>query len=264
MKTIFTNSKLESFFIGTLLGDSYIHNGVFYCKQISEDLINFKAKFIQENLKDAKVKISLYEEHTDKNGTHHQKYWILSVNHPKIKELYEIFYKDGIKVYPNGSISKLDELGFALWYADDGTTILVQINSQTQSAKNRRVQICTDNFTQKEHLQIKKELEKLGYTIKIVDRKRKDQVRTQINGKSAQKFICMLEESFLNFPSLLYKLDLGYRGKSLNKKTYVSEEYKNCFIRVSAHPQFKDRVAIKLTKIEDDIVQTTNESNDSC
>lgn len=74
----------------------------------------------------------------------------------------------------------------------------------------------------------------------------------------------MLEESFLNFPSLLYKLDLGYRNKSLDKKTYVSEEYKNCFLRVSAHPQFKDRVAIKLAEIEDDIVQTTNESNDLC
>lgn len=264
MQTIFKNPKLESFFIGTLLGDSYIHNGVFYCKQISEDLINFKAKFIQENLEDAKVKISLYEEHIDKNGTHHQRSWVLSVIHPKIKELHKTFYKDGTKVYPNGAISKLDPLGFALWYADDGTTILVQINEQTRSAKNRRVQICTDNFTQEEHLQIKKELEKLGYTIKIVDRKRKDQVRTQINGKSAQKFICMLEESFINFPSLLYKLDLGYRDKSLDKRTYVLEEYKNCFVRVSAHPQFLDRVAIKLAEIEDDIVQTTNKSNDLC
>lgn len=172
-------------------------------------------------MKDAKVKISMYEEHTDKNGTHHQKYWLLSVNHPKIKDLYEIFYKDGIKIYPTGAISKLDSLGFALWYADDGTTILVQINKQTKSAKNRRVQICTDSFTYEEHLQIKKELEKLGYTIKIVDRKRRGQVRTQINGKSAQKFICMLEESFINFPSLLYKLDLGYRDKSLDKRTYV-------------------------------------------
>ncbi len=259
MKTIFNNPKLESFFIGTLLGDSYIHDNIFYCKQISEDLINFKANFIKENLPDAKVKISTYDEHIDKNGTYHQKCWILTVNHPKIKDLYNLFYYQGIKIYPEESILKLDPLGFALWYADDGTTILVQVNSETQSARNRRVQICTDNFTQEEHQQIKKELEKLGYTIKIVDRKRKDQVRTQINGKSAQKFICMLEESFLNFPSLLYKLDLGYRNKSLDKKTYVSEEYKNCFLRVSAHPQFFDRVKDKLSKIEDDIVQTTNE-----
>lgn len=63
----------------------------------------------------------------------------------------------------------------------------------------------------------------------------------------------------MNFPSLLYKLDLGYRDKSLDKKRYVTEEYKNCFLRISAHPQFIDRVKERLNQIEDDIVQTTNE-----
>lgn len=100
---------------------------------------------------------------------------------------------------------------------------------------------------------LKKEFESLGYTVKLIDRKRGGQLRVQLNG-DYQKFICMLEDSFVNFPSLLYKLDLGYRGKSLDKKRYVSEEYKNCFLRISAHPQFKDRVKEKLDKIEDDIV----------
>lgn len=236
MKTIFENPKLESFFIGTLLGDSYIHNNVFYCKQISEDLINFKADFIKRNLENAEIRVKEYERYTDKNGVNHQKFWLLELKHPKVKDLYKLFYPKGKKIYPKGSILKLDPLGFALWYADDGTTVLVQINLETKSARNRRVQICTDNFTQEEHQIIKKELESLGYNIKLVDRKRKGQLRTQLNGISQQKFICMLEEPFMNFPSLLYKLDLGYRNKSLDKKRYVLEEYKNCFIRVSAHP----------------------------
>ena len=260
MQTIFENSQLESFFIGTLLGDSYIHNNVFSCKQISEDLIHFKANFIKENLKDAEVKVKEYDAYTDKNGVNHQKFWLLEMHHPKVKELYNIFYPNGKKIYPEGAITKLDSLGFALWYADDGTTILVQVTKELGAAKSRRVQICTDNFTPEEHLLIKKELENLGYEIKCIDRKRKDQLRTQFNGITAQKFICMLEDSFLKFPSLLYKLDLGYRNKSLNKKRYVLEEYKNCYIRISAHPQFIDRVQEKLNNIEDDIVQTTNEN----
>lgn len=262
MRNVFENKQLESFFIGTLLGDSYIHKGVFYCKQISKDLIDFKAKFIQDNLEDARVKVDEYNEYVDKHGVHHKKYWVLSVNHPKIKDLKEIFYPEDKKIYPEGAITKLDALGFSLWYADDGTTILVQINEKTKAAKARRVQICTDNFSESEHLQIKKELENLGYTIKLLDRKRNGQLRIQFNGNS-QKFICMLEESFMNFPSLLYKLDLGYRGKSLDKRTYVSEEYKNCYNRISAHPQFKDRVEEKLKEIEDDIVQTSNDE-ESC
>ena len=36
------STEVRSFFYGTLLGDSYIHNNTFYCKQISEDLIRFK------------------------------------------------------------------------------------------------------------------------------------------------------------------------------------------------------------------------------
>ena len=260
MKTIFDNPKIESFFIGTLLGDSYIHNNIFYCKQVSEDLIKFKAQFIQENLKDAKVTISEHDGYTDKNGVNHKQFWILTVNHPKIKDLQNLFYPNGVKIYPKGSILKLDALGFALWYADDGTTVLVQISNKNGGARSRRVQICTDNFTPEEHLLIKSELDSLGYTVKCIDRKRDGQLRTQINGNS-QQFICMLETSFLNFPSLLYKLDLGYRLESLNKKRYVSEEYKKCFLRISAHPQFFDRVKEKLSKIEDDIVQTSKEEN---
>lgn len=259
MQKIFENPQLESFFIGTLLGDSYIHNNVFACKQISKDLIYFKANFIREHLSDARVNVKEYDGYTDKHGVNHQRYWLLEVNHPKMKELYNLFYKDGKKIYPKGSILKLDNLGFALWYADDGTTVLVQISPELGAARSRRIQICTDGFTPEEHSQIKKELESLGYVVKLLDRKRNGQLRTQLNGLTAQKFICMLEDSFKNFPSLLYKLDLGFRGKSLDKKRYVTEEYKDCFIRVSAHPQFIDRVKEKLEQIEDDLIQTTNE-----
>lgn len=177
-----------------------------------------------------------------------------------MKELQELFYPNGAKIYPKGSILKLDDLGFALWYADDGTTVLVQISNKNGGARSRRVQICTDNFTPEEHLLIKEELDSLGYTVKCIDRKRNGQLRAQINGNS-QHFICMLESSFLNFPSLLYKLDLGYRLESLNKKHYVSDEYRECFLRISAHPQFFDRVKEKLSELEDDIVRTSNEDN---
>lgn len=65
------SSKLRSFFYGTLLGDSYIHNGVFYCKQVSKDLIYFKTKIIKEHLPNAKITISEHEPYTDKNGINH-------------------------------------------------------------------------------------------------------------------------------------------------------------------------------------------------
>ena len=89
---------------------------------------------------------------------------------------------------------------------------------------------------------MKQDLQDLGYNIKIVDRARKNQVRLQFN-TPYQKFICSISEYFYKyFPSLLYKMDLGYRGESLNSQ-YVSEEYKECYLKISAHPEFKDRLS---------------------
>lgn len=182
-----------------------------------------------------------------------------------IKKLEQLFYPNGVKVCPKNVINKLDDLGLAMWYADDGSTVLVQYNPSTKSARSRRAQICTDSFSKEEHDNIiLPELKQLGLTPSYVERDGHYRV-TLKDLKKVQELFCHLGEYFYNyFPSLLYKLDLGYREKSLNKRTYVLEEYKNCFLRVSAHPQFKDRVAIKLAEIEDDIVQTTNKSDDLC
>lgn len=141
------HTELRSFFYGTLLGDSYIHNEVFYCKQITKSLINFKAEIIQQYIPDAKVKIVSYDGFTDKNNVNHQDYYQLSASSSEyIKQLNKLFYPNGKKIYPVGIIHQLTPLGFALWYADDGTTVLVGKNNNTGSARGRRVQICTDGF----------------------------------------------------------------------------------------------------------------------
>ena len=231
------HSELKSFFIGTLLGDAYIHNGVFCCKQISKDLVEFKKQIIDSYLPKVKTRIIEHPAFIDKNGVNHQKCYELYVHrHRYISKLEKIFYPNGKKIYPKHYIKKLTPLGFAMWYADDGTTIIVQ------KGKNRRVQLCTDNFTREEHEQMKQDLQDLGYNIKIIDRARRNQVRLQFN-VPYQKFICSISEYFYKyFPSLLYKMDLGYRGESLNSQ-YVSEEYKECYLKISAHPEFKDRLS---------------------
>ena len=203
---------------------------------------------------DANVKIKEYEGYTDKNGVHHQKYYQLSASGSKyIKVLEKIFYPNGKKIYPEHAILKLDSFGFAVWYADDGTTILVQRNNTTGGSRSRRVQLCTDNFTPEEHIKIKDDLETLGYSVKIIDRARQGQLRIQLNSP-CQDFICDISDYFYKyFPTLLYKMDLGYRGTSLLSRAYVSERYYHTYLKISAHPEFKDRL-----KLQDDIVESTN------
>lgn len=237
------HTELRSFFYGTLLGDSYIHNGVFYCKQITKDLIDFKAKIIKQYLPDAKVKIMEYEGFTDKKGVNHQKYYQLSASSSEyIKELDKLFYPNGKKIYPTGIIEKLTPLGFALWYADDGTTVLVGKNETTKGARSRRVQFCTDGFTESDTRAIQQDMKNLGYDCKIIDRKREGQFRIEIAPKDGQRLFLELETFFYYFPELLYKMDLGYRTSSLQNRAYVSEEYEALYTRIKTHPLFKDRM----------------------
>lgn len=237
------HTELRSFFYGTLLGDSYIHNGVFYCKQITKGLIDFKTEIIKQYLPDAKVKVVSYEGFTDKNGVNHQKYYQLSASSSEyIKQLDKLFYPNGKKIYPSGTIEKLTPLGFALWYADDGTTVLVGKNETTKSANARRVQVCTDGFIESDTRQIQQDMKKLGYGCKILDRKRNGQFRIEITPKDGQKLFLELEKFFYSFPELLYKLDLGYRTSSLKNRAYVYEEYEELYTRIKTHPLFIDRM----------------------
>lgn len=241
-----TSTELRSFFYGTLLGDSYIHNGTFYCKQISKDLIDFKAKIIEENLPDAKVWIQEIDEKIDKKGVHHQKCWVLNVSRSEyIKKLEKLFYPEGKKIIPKGVIKQLTPLGLAMWYADDGTTILVGYNKNTGSANNRRVQLCTDCFTESEIDNSIIEFTELGYHVNKLKR-REGCYRLTFVQQERQKFICSIYKYFLQyFQSLLYKMDLGYRKDSLKNQRYVLPEYENIYYEISACPLFLDRLKDK-------------------
>lgn len=236
-------SELRGFFYGTMLGDSGFHNGSFNCRQITKSLIEFKAEIIDKYIPQAKVKITTYPEYTDKNGVfHRENYYLYSSPTEYFKKMEKLFYPNGTKIYPPGTAKKLGALGFAMWYADDGTTVLVGKNINSQSANSRRVQFCTDGFSLESTLSAQTDMRELGYDCKILDRKRNGQYRIEITPQDGQRLFQELEPFFYQFPEMLYKLDLGYREKSLQYRRYVSEEYEALYSRISAHPQFIDRM----------------------
>lgn len=238
-----TSRELKDFFVGNLLGDGNLHNGSFTTRQISKDLIYFKAKIIEENLSGSKVKVRELPGYVDKNKVNHQKTWELYVSpNEYLKKLQAEFYPDGMKIIPKKYLRSLSPLGYAIWYADDGTTVLVGKNATTKSASSRRVQFCTDNFPVQDTEKMSKVLESDFGNIKIIKRK-PHQWRIQINGKNAQDFIIYISEYFEKyFPSLLYKMDLGYRNESLFNRRYVKEEYHSLYVKISAHESFIDRM----------------------
>lgn len=243
------STRIRSFMIGNLLGDGNLHNGAFITGQINEELINFKKRIFERYFGFSKTKIKFVENHT-KDGINRKDTWRIYVS-PNIyfKNMEKEFYQPK-KTVTSEILNDLCPLGLAIWFADDGTTIQVGYNKTTGSSMRRRVQLCTDNFTYNEVKIISDYFNKKYGRTSIIDRGN-NSYRIQINNIDAQKFLKDIAPYFIKyFPTLLYKLDMGYRGISLDNNLYVTEEYKNLYLKISSHPLFIDRIKIKM----DDIV----------
>ena len=241
-------SQLKSFLVGNLLGDGNLHNGAFITGQINEDLINFKEGIFNQYMGFAGSKITYKEAYTDEKGVSRKDTWRLYISPTIYFKEFESKWYQPKKIVDLDDIQYLDKLGLAIWFADDGTTIHVGYNETTGSASRRRVQFCTDSFTLEEIKSLCVILNSKGYETSIITRA-SNVYRIQINGKSAQKFMLDISNYFINyFPSMLYKLDLGYRGTSLDNKVYVTPEYKELYLKISSHPNFRDRIQEKLDK----------------
>lgn len=241
------HTELMSFIYGCMLGDSCIHYGSFECKQTNKDLIMFKYKIIKQYIPSCKIKIIRKEAYTDKWGVHHKTTWILRVGACEFfKKIEKKFYVNGKKIIPNDILDKLTPLGYAIWFADDGTTVQVGYNKDSGSANNRRVEICTDRYTLEEVKYLNKFLDSKGYKTTIIDRKKNNQYRIRFKTIYAQHFLLTIEDYFYKyFPSLLYKMDMGYRNDSLDNERYVLKEYKDLYFKIKTHSSFVDRLKEK-------------------
>lgn len=242
-------TEIRSFIIGNLLGDGNIHNGAFITGQINKDLIMFKKKIFEKYFGFSKTKITFVESHI-KNDIQRKDTWRIYVSPNKyFKNIETEFYKPK-KIVTKDILDGLTILGLAIWFADDGTTIHVGFNNTTKSSYKRRVQLCTDNFTYDEVKIIQEYFNKKYGKASIIARGN-NKYRIQINNLNAQKFFNDISPYFIKyFPSMLYKLDMGYRNESLDNRLYVTEEYKNLYLKISSHPLFVDRIKQKM----DDIV----------
>lgn len=238
-----SSRELKDFFVGTLLGDAYLHNNSFNCKQISKDLIEFKEDIIKRHIPSCKTKITEYPAYIDKNGASHQVSYVLYVSpHEYFKKLQEEFYPNGKKIIPKKYLRGLSPIGYAMWYADDGTTILIGFNNTTKSARSRRIQFCTDCYTKEEVNDLLQMITNQYGETTILTRK-ENSYRLQIQTYNSQNFLIDISKYFYKyFPSLLYKIDMGYRNESLLNRRYVREEYYQEYLRISAHPLFIDRL----------------------
>jgi len=232
------SSELKGAIFGTLLGDSKIErNGkVFSSKQISLDLIQFKYYILKNHFQN--VKFDITDPYHD-GRWNHQRLFEVRAKELYFHKLFPKFYDEKRKYLSIKQLESLTDLGLALWFADNGCTSLIGINKG--KIVNRRVMFCSDYYTEKEHNIIIRFFKiKYGYNLSKVTRNNKN-FRLKFLVKDAQNFILRVGPYFMKyFPSLSYKLDMGYGNQQTASKNYLTF-FNEC---VKTHPDFVDRLAI--------------------
>ena len=251
MKQI-SSSEFKSFIYGMMLGDSSIHtNGKeFSSRQVTKDLSYYKFEMIKKHLPGVKIEIKEYPGYFDGKWTHKPIFQIRA-KHRYFEKMYERFYRNGKKVVIQKVVDSLKPNGFAVLFADDGCSNLIgkekYLSGKSDRIHARRFEICTDAFTYQEVCLIMGSISKFieipveGNMYTAI--RKNGNHRIVLNSIAGQKYILKIWKFFfLRYPSLLYKLDLGYRDGSLENNPYLLNEYSEVYHKIKMHGEFIDRL----------------------
>jgi hypothetical protein len=135
-------------------------------------------------------------------GTQH---FYHSISHPYFSTIYKTFYPINRKIVSQEILDKIDALGLAIWYQDDG--------SFNPNPNSRQITLCTDSFTLDEHKLIQEWfMKRWKIEVKIQFLKetkttygiKKSAYRIRINKFEVPK-LCNIIRSFIQ-PCMLHKL----------------------------------------------------------
>jgi len=138
----------EQVILGTVLGDGHIsrfpnrrHSNLLVAHSTKdEDYLRWK----HEKLESICSKKSVYITNNRGYGLGHKLIWLRTRVHPFLTELRSGFYPNGNKIVPEDELYKLDELGLAVWFMDDGTLSIRNVGSP-------RYILSTNGFSLEEH-----------------------------------------------------------------------------------------------------------------
>lgn len=138
--------------LGTTLGDTTLErrkkntNGT--CKHcIAQKEFIFKKYEYLKNISREPRLINCYDERF-KEPNYQTWYWYINAN-PSLNELHEKFYKSGKKKIDKELIMKIEPLGIAIWYMDDGAKHGNSCSFCTHGFDLESVKILQDMFLEK-------------------------------------------------------------------------------------------------------------------
>lgn len=112
--------------LGTVLGDTHLYrkytNGdctgtCNHCLE-QEEFIFRKYEYLK-NISEKPRLVNKYDERLQ-TPNYQQWYWYINAN-PALNDIYDMFYKDKVKYINKDLFEKIEPLGLAIWFMDDGS-----------------------------------------------------------------------------------------------------------------------------------------------
>lgn len=112
--------------LGTVLGDTHLYKKYLHgdctgtCNHCleQEELIFTKYNYLKNISQEPRL-VDKYDERLQ-NPSYQQWYWYINAN-PALNEIYDMFYKNKVKYINKDLFEKIEPLGLAIWYMDDGS-----------------------------------------------------------------------------------------------------------------------------------------------
>lgn len=215
------SSELDGFVVGTVLGDSSLvrksitHTAYFKCSHCKEQiqLIKFKEKILQQ----------IHPTKTNLKQAQRGEYQLNTNCLVYYSKLRDKFYPNNVKKVTRDVLNKLNPLGLAVWYMDDGQLCLQTDPTDKTKYLSRRARIWSLSFTYEEHLIIKDYFKQVwDIDVKIYKCAKKGGIKyyLEFNSSNFKKFREIIKNYII--PDMLYKIDLKYD----NRYPKLYEEYK--------------------------------------
>ena len=198
---------------GGLLGDATLRkkqNSIRFCQSVKQkEYLKWKYSFFNANV--SEITIQQYQA----NGKYKNDYQTISfsINNPNhiLDDFYHnlrkiILDKDGNKKVTKDLLYKLNPLGLAIWWMDDGCLSIHD--------GNRYGKLCTHGFTYNENIIIKEYFKEVWDIDVDIKTEKQKYYFCRINVHNLKKLISIIYPYVTQVPSMIYKIDLDYKMAS--------------------------------------------------
>jgi len=200
------SKKTRQLILGTTLGDGHLRRQAINTRlEVAHSPKQKEYLFWKYNIlkKDGLTKSEPRIIVIKYNGKKYPQWRFQTLSLSVLNDFHHLFYVKSKKMVRRKALNRLEPLGLAVWYMDDGN---IAIHKQS---KSREIYLNTQQCSYEEHLIIRKYF-KMRWKIQVRIIRNKGSFRIAMNATEGKKFLEIVKPYIIN--CMKYKIDLGYKN----------------------------------------------------